>query len=278
MQNNDSGNDLIKLHQRAISGAQVPTVNARQLHSFLEVGKDFSNWVKDRIDAFGFVEGQDYVIVETLSSPNLASSKSRAQTTKEYFLTIDMAKELSMVERNDKGKQARRYFINCERRMMDGATPPMTREQLLARAVLESQEVIAEKDAAIGRLTVDNANLQEDRQALNKIAVADGSLDLTVTAKTLQMSRKELIRIMTERQWIYQRHGVGPRIGYQSKINAGSLEHKVSTVSLANGSDKTISQVRVTPKGITELAKIISKYRSVNSKERPSSWPDQQPF
>ena len=53
---------------------QVPTVSARHLHTFLEVGKDFSNWVKDRIDAFGFVEGQDFVIVEGLISPNLAKS------------------------------------------------------------------------------------------------------------------------------------------------------------------------------------------------------------
>ena len=116
MVNNGYSNDLIKLHQRAIGSARVPTVDARQLHSFLEVGKNFSNWIQDRISSFGFVEGQDFVIVEGLSAPNLVSAKSRPQTTKEYFLSIDMAKELSMVERNEKGKQARRYFIECETR------------------------------------------------------------------------------------------------------------------------------------------------------------------
>ena len=261
MQNNDSGSDLIKLHQQTIGDQRVPTVSARHLHSFLEVGKVFRAWIQDRIASFGFVEGQDYVIMENVFRPNLDET-SGGRPAKEYFLTIDMAKELSMVERNDKGKQARRYFIECERRMMDGTPAPMTREQLLARAVLESQEVIAEKDAVIGRLTADNAELQEDSEALHKIAVADGSLDLTVTAKTLQMSRSELLRIMRERQWLYQRQGVGAHIGYQSKINAGSLEHKVSNVSLANGSQKAVSQVRVTPKGITELAKIIGRIRN----------------
>ena len=102
----------------------MPTVSARQLHSFLEVGKIFTTWIQGRIVSFGFVEGQDFVMIEGLSLPNLGGAKSRARTTKEYFLTIDMAKELSMVERNEKGKQARRYFIECEKRMVEGTAAP----------------------------------------------------------------------------------------------------------------------------------------------------------
>jgi phage anti-repressor protein/phage antirepressor YoqD-like protein len=262
MQNNYSGSDLIKLHLRTVGNASVPTVNARQLHFFLEVGKVFGAWIQDRINSFGFVDGQDFVMVEGLSFPNLESSKSRHQITKEYFLTIDMAKELSMVERNDKGRQARRYFIECERRMIDGTPPPMTREQQIAQALLLSQQIIAEKDAVIGRLTTDNAELQVDREALHKIAVADGSLCITDTAKTLQMPPRELFRMMRERQWIYQRQGASGYIGYQAKINAGSLEHKASTISRADGTEKNVSQVRVTPKGVTELAKIIGRLRN----------------
>jgi phage anti-repressor protein/phage antirepressor YoqD-like protein len=260
MEKNSSGNDLIKLHPKSIGDTRVPTVSARQLHSFLEVGKDFSNWVKDRIDAFGFVEGQDFVIVEGLISPNLATSKSRARTTKEYYLSIDMAKELSMVERNEKGKQARRYFIECERRMISNAPTPMTREQLLAQAVLESQEVIAEKDAAIGKLTVANAELQEDRNALRKIAVADGSLCITDAAKTLQVRRNLLITIMRERQWIYKRQGGGNYIAYQPLINSSRLEHKASTILGADGAERVVSDVRITPKGMIDLAKIVANY------------------
>jgi phage anti-repressor protein len=113
---------------------QVPTVSARHLHAFLEVGKDFSDWVKGRVDAFGFVEGQDFVVIEGLRSPVLGSAKSRAQTTKEYHLSIDMAKELSMVERNEKGKQARRYFIERERRTVEGAAAPPSATSTLPKA------------------------------------------------------------------------------------------------------------------------------------------------
>jgi phage anti-repressor protein len=259
MGNNGYSNDLIKLHQRAIGDAQVPTVNARQLHSFLEVGKHFASWVQDRIAAFGFVEGQDFVIVDNEFFPNLGKT-SGGRPIREYFLTIDMAKELSMVERNDKGKQARRYFIECERRMIDNAPAPMTREQLLARAVLESQEVIAEKDAMIGKLTVDNAGLQEDRNALRKIAVADGSLCITDAAKTRQIQPNLLTTIMRERQWIYKRQGKGKYIGYQTLINSNRLEHKASTIFGADGTERVVSDVRITPKGMIDLAKIVTNY------------------
>jgi anti-repressor protein len=259
MENNNLSSDLIKLHLRTMGDARVPTVNARQLHSFLEVGKHFASWIQDRIASFGFVEGQDFVIADGLIFPDSGKSAAGRQL-KEYFLTIDMAKELSMVERNEKGKQARRYFIECERRMIDSAPAPMTREQLLARAVLESQEVIAEKDAAIGKLTADNAELQEDRNVLRKIAVADGSLCITDAAKTLQVSRDLLFRIMRERQWIYKRQGTKNYIAYQTMINSNRLEHKASTILRPDGTERIVSDVRVTPRGIVDLAKIVANY------------------
>ena len=107
-------NHLIPVTIGQIGGQAIQTANARDLHSFLEVGKDFSNWIKDRIDQYEFVENQDFVC-----SPVLASEGRGGHNRKDYHLTLDMAKELSMVERNAKGKQARQYFIGCERRLHD---------------------------------------------------------------------------------------------------------------------------------------------------------------
>lgn len=98
-------------------GLAIQTVNARDLHGFLEAGRDFSTWIKERITEYGFIEGQDYVLTEVLRSPNLGSAKARAQRVKDYLLTLDTAKEFSMVERNDQGRRARRYFIECEKRL-----------------------------------------------------------------------------------------------------------------------------------------------------------------
>src|SRR5471030_1778985 len=107
---------LIPTSQAFVGGMFMQTTSARDLHAFLKVGKDFSSWMKDRIEQFDFVENHDYVTTEELSSPNSGSSKSRPQRMVAYHLSLDMAKELSMVERNAQGKQARQYFIECERR------------------------------------------------------------------------------------------------------------------------------------------------------------------
>jgi phage anti-repressor protein len=101
-----------------LNGEDIPTVNARELYAFLGIKRDFSNWIKSRIEDYGFVESQDYTIGRDLRSPNLANAKSRAVIAIDYHLTLDMAKELCMIERNDKGRQARRYFIACEKKVL----------------------------------------------------------------------------------------------------------------------------------------------------------------
>ncbi|EED0553413.1 phage antirepressor Ant [Escherichia coli] len=102
---------LIPVFEGTISNEPTLLVNARDLHGFLEVGKDFSNWIRARINEYGFVEHLDYI----LFSPNLAKTLGRRR--KDYHLTLDTAKELAMVERNEKGRQIRRYFIECERKL-----------------------------------------------------------------------------------------------------------------------------------------------------------------
>lgn len=117
---------LIEISKSVLGNQEVNSVNARELHEFLEVGKRFATWIQDRIQKYGFIEGEDYIIVEHLSDPKTGSSNinqitqsnmARPQTLKDYLITIDMAKELAMVERNEKGKQARQYFIECERKL-----------------------------------------------------------------------------------------------------------------------------------------------------------------
>lgn len=87
-------------------------VNARELHQFLEVGRDFSNWIKGRINQYGFTENEDFEVFA-----QIGEKLQNGRPSKEYSISLDMAKELSMVERNEKGKQARRYFIECEKQM-----------------------------------------------------------------------------------------------------------------------------------------------------------------
>ena len=94
--------------------------------------------------------------------------------------------------------------------------------------------------------------------ALDRIATADGSLCVTDAAKTLQMRPSDLFSYLRSHGWLYRRPGTSHDIGYQSKLIAGLLEHKVTTVLRADGSEKVTEQVRITPKGLTHLAKLMS--------------------
>ena len=112
-------NELIKIEKSNVGGDLIDTVNARDLHGFLESRQDFSDWIKNRIQQYGFVEGVDYLIHKFTDNP------LGGRPTIDYHITVDMAKELAMVERNEKGRQARQYFIECERRLKQPATPVM---------------------------------------------------------------------------------------------------------------------------------------------------------
>ena len=90
---------LIPLHSQTIDGNAVETVNARELHEFLESKRQFADWIKNRIEQYDFIENQDFVRFHKKMKANNA-------TMIDYHITLDMAKELSMVERNEKGKHA----------------------------------------------------------------------------------------------------------------------------------------------------------------------------
>ncbi|WP_375670078.1 antA/AntB antirepressor family protein, partial [Bartonella sp. CL29QHWL] len=108
----------ITITNNTINEESVQTVNARDLHSFLEVGKKFADWITERINKYNLVENQDFVCF-----PILGSKGRGGHNRKDYHLTLSVAKELSMLENNKKGKQARQYFIECERRAKQVVTP-----------------------------------------------------------------------------------------------------------------------------------------------------------
>lgn len=234
-----------------IGEATIQTVNARDLHAFLEVGKDFTTWIKDRIDQYAFAPDIDFTTYEDLRSPISGSSKARAQKVTEYAISIDMGKELAMVERNEQGKKARRYFIECERRAKD----PMhaLNDPAAMRGILLTY---AEKVLALeGQM----AEAMPKLQALERIADADGSFCATDAAKTLQRRPKDIFgHLRGPAKWFYSRGGHD--VGYQDKIQAGLLIHKTTVILKPDGTEKVVTQVRITPKGLTVLAQQIGAH------------------
>lgn len=96
-----------------------------------------------------------------------------------------------------------------------------------------------------------------DVAAHERLVKADGSLNITEAAKNLGMRPKDLFDWLSHKGWIYKRAGSANWLGYQPKCNQGLMEHKSTTVTKADGSEKITEQVRITPKGLSILAKLI---------------------
>lgn len=100
-------------------------VNARELHEFLGIGKDFTSWIKQKLTKYGFEEGIDYFLTLT----KIGERKNVVRH--EYYLKIDTAKEIAMVENNEQGRNARKYFIEVEKKFkQQNSQPPTTLEAL----------------------------------------------------------------------------------------------------------------------------------------------------
>ena len=108
-------NELISLRPQTINGNAVETVSARELHTFVESKRQFADWIKNRVEKYGFVENVDYI--------TFSQNCEKGRPSQEYFITLDMAKQLAMVENNEKGMQVRKYFIECEKQLKEQTAP-----------------------------------------------------------------------------------------------------------------------------------------------------------
>jgi phage anti-repressor protein len=117
-------------------------VSARELHAFLESKQQFTDWIKNRIEQYGLVENEDFVTLHNIMKRKEGVRGASKMT--EYALSMDCAKELAMVEGNEKGKQARRYFIKAEKVLRE-----------IGKGVL-SEKVLSDIESRINRLEARN--------------------------------------------------------------------------------------------------------------------------
>ena len=106
---------LFQTKKFLINGILTETINARALHDFLGSGYQFTDWFKERIADYDFQRDEDYLLHKILKQVPHQGGLRKFELI-EYYITLDMAKELSMVEKTEKGKQARKYFIEFEKK------------------------------------------------------------------------------------------------------------------------------------------------------------------
>ena len=218
-------------------------VSARELHEFLESKQEFINWFKNRIEKYGFLENEDFMTI-------LSKSGGRPQTN--YILKLDMAKELSMVEANEKGSQARRYFIACEKKLKTQMLVPTNFKEALLLAV-QQQEIIEK---------LQNENNAKDQiilehtpkiEYVDKILSDDKSL-LTITqiAKDYGISGSVLNNLLHENRVQYKQNGTW--LLYTNYANKGYTKSQTW-----NNGDKTGLHTKWTQKGRLFIHELLNK-------------------
>ena len=215
-------------------------VNARDLHAFLESKRDFSTWIKDRIKSYYFIEGVDYQ-----SFTEIVEREIGATTRIEYALSISMAKELSMIENNERGKQARKYFIACEENKHE-----LSRKEL-ALMVVQAEE---EKE----RLALENEKQQKQIEKLqpkadfaDKAFAMEGKCDIGQAAKILGLpfGRNTLFKKLRELGVFFANRNE-PK---QKYIDAGYFEMKEKPVPRENHPGFIVMVVLCTQKGLAYI-------------------------
>src|ERR1035437_653184 len=150
---------LVAIEPRLLGAETVNAVSARDVWKFMGVGRDFSNWIKGRLEETQAVENVDYIVVAKSGDGNFKGLTGTAQTDLftpvppftpvEYFVTLDLAKHLGMLERNEVGRRLRQYFVDCERqlRAMIPGTPRTFLESL--KMLVQSMEFSAQQQIVI---------------------------------------------------------------------------------------------------------------------------------
>ncbi|EGJ6921633.1 phage antirepressor Ant [Campylobacter coli] len=153
----------IQIYNDKTIGAEINSANAREIFQFLNSEQEYANWIKNRISHYNFIENQDYII-------ELVYTKGRPR--KEYYITLDMAKELCMVENNEKGRQARRYFIECEKRLKNLEQEKMQklafRQSLGYKSQLKQQKEHYENKIKALQYDLENKNELSFKRKLSK--------------------------------------------------------------------------------------------------------------
>ena len=225
-------------------------VSARDLHTFLESKQQFADWIKNRITKYDLVENVDYVVFHN-SMKNLEGGRPQI----EYALTIDAAKELSMVEGNEKGKQARKYFIACEQKLKEMSSPSYMISDPIKRA-----EKWIEEQKQLKQLAEQNEKQAEQiAKDKPKVIFADAvstSQRSCLIAELAKILKQNGVNIGQNRlfDWL-RKHGYLCSKGQyynqptQRAQELGLFEIKQTTINKPDGSILVSTTTKVTGKG-----------------------------
>lgn len=227
-------NELIKINYES----DRPTVLARDLHEFLEVETPFNKWFS-RMCEYGFTDGADF--------QTFLSESTGGRPATDAQLTIDMAKEICMLQRNEKGKQARQYFLQLER---EWNSP----EAVMSRALRMAEERLERFKTINANLSVQNAIMQPKAEYFDGLCDRESLTGVRETAKLLGLKQNDFVKWLIDHKYIY-RDKRGRLMPYAEHVDSGLFTVKETY------NDKTDwigVQMLITVKGKERFLKALS--------------------
>ena len=198
-------NQLIPLYSQTISSQEVNAVNARDLHEFLGSKRKFSDWIKAKIDRLRLRENTDYITV----SQNCEIARGGYQTVVDYFVTLDIAKHIAMMENTDRGFEVRDYFIQCEKQLTVS-----TKEQFLLNVLRAKDDItraVALNEYEVGyvkplenKVTEQGAYIEKAKPKVafhDAVTQSKSTVDIAVAAKLLNfkgVGRNKLFKLLRD--------------------------------------------------------------------------------
>jgi anti-repressor protein len=226
-------NELIKI---SYENAEHPTVSGRELHETLEVKTAYKDWFP-RMCEYGFTEGEDF---NPLKNEQVRTEGNRqvSRELTDHQLTIPMAKEICMLQRSEKGKQFRQYFIRVE----EAWNSP---EMIMKRALEIANEKVKALQVSVSQLTVDKQIMQPKADYFDELVDRNLLTGIRETAKELKVKQNTFVNFLLDKKYLY-RDKKGKLMPYAKPMENGLFEIKEFSNEKTGFSS---TQVFITPKG-----------------------------
>lgn len=243
-------NELLKIE---INENQEQTVSGRELHMFLGIETPYTKWF-ERMLQYGFTEDKDYT---DKNVSVLSEKREREYTQIDHIMKLDMAKELCMLARNEKGKQARQYFIEVER---DWNRPEKVMARALKLAEIELKKVTAFAAEQTKLLEAAQPKaIFADAVAASKNTILIGDLAKLLKQNGHETGQKRLFEYLRDNGYLIKRKGSDYNSPTQRAMEMKLFEIKETTVVLPDGSVKTNKTTKVTGKGQIYFINLFKK-------------------
>ncbi|HEM6456421.1 TPA: phage antirepressor KilAC domain-containing protein [Streptococcus suis] len=225
-------NEIINV---SVNDNQEPVVSGRQLHEALGVNSNYTTWF-DRMTEYGFTENEDYVLLS-----NFGNQTGRGGHNKvDHVIKLDMAKEIAMIQRTDRGKQVRQYFIQVEK---DFNSP----EKIMARALLLADKKVHQLETQI---EADKPKvLFADAVSASHSSILVGDLAKLISQNGFKIGANRLFAWLRENGYLIKRKGSDWNMPTQKSMELGLFEIKETTITHADGHISISKTVKVTGKG-----------------------------